>query len=85
MGDTYHTLQDDEVIKLDMDEPWVKIACCDCGLVHLWSFGLAADEDGKIFLEIDIDRMERCTAQKRRQSNVEFLTNEDSRWTMVRK
>ena len=85
MGDTYHALQDDEVIAVDLDEPWIKLACCDCGLVHYWTFTLTCDEKGKLFLHVEVDRCEKSTAQKRRGGNCELLTNPEQRWTMIRK
>jgi hypothetical protein len=83
-NDTYRRIEDDEIVVVDMDEPWIKVACCDCGLIHSWTFGLTESE-GRLKLEISIDRLERCTAQKRRGGNVDLITDEDSKWKLVRR
>ena len=83
MSDTYQRIEDDHVVIVDMGEPFIKVACCDCGLVHCWTFGLS-ERDNKLKLEIIIDRLERCTAAKRRGGNVDLITDEKARWKLVR-
>ena len=84
MADTYQRIEDDEIVVVDMDEPFIKVACCDCGLIHSWSFGLS-EHEGRLKLEISIDRLERCTAQKRRGGKCDLITDEESKWKMVRR
>lgn len=85
MSESYDRIEDEHVVVVDMDEPWIKVACCDCGLVHCWAFGLS-ERDGKLILEINIDRLERCTAQKRRHGNVDLmLGKEKDLYKLVRK
>lgn len=82
--DTYKRIEDDDIVVVDMEEPYIKVACCDCGLVHAWTFGLV-EHDGRLLLEINIDRLERCTAAKRRGGNVDLITDEGARWKLVRR
>ena len=84
MSDTYKRIEDDHIVVVDMKEPWIKVACCDCGLVHCWTFGLV-ERDGTLNLEINIDRLERCTAAKRRGGNCDLITDKETRWKLVRR
>ena len=84
MPDFYQHIKDDEIVIVDMDEPHIKVACRDCGLVHSWSFGLS-ERDGHIKLEIHIDRLKRCTAAKRRGGNVDLITDKEARWRLIRR
>lgn len=43
-----------------------KLACCDCGLVHLIDFKIAKGARRKLFIGMKFDRDERATAAMRR-------------------
>jgi hypothetical protein len=84
VGDTYTRIKHDHIVVVDMNEPFIKVACCDCGLVHCWTFGLVTRDD-KLYLEINIDRLERCTAAKRREGNCDLIEPKEGLWEMTRK
>lgn len=84
MASSYRMIEDDEVIIVDLNSPYAKIACCDCGLVHYWTFGLKAGDDGRILLQLYIDRAERPTAQLRRNGNCGLLRGDHKKWKMER-
>lgn len=84
MANSYQRIEDDQIVVIDLEEPFIKVACCDCGLVHCWTFGLT-EREGRLKLEINIDRLERCTAAKRRGGNVDLITEDTGLWKMVRR
>lgn len=66
MGIKYDQIIDGEGFELDIkNEQKLKLACCDCGLVHDVAF--AIEENGN--LGIAMRRNNRATTAKRRANN----------------
>ena len=81
----YETIGDDQVIKIIPGE-FYNIACCDCCLVHDWTFELQYDkEKDEIYIIGSCDRNERSTAQLRRHEGGELQNANESKWIMLRK
>lgn len=38
MKSKYHQLEEGETFKMDLAEEDLKVACCDCGAVHIYTF-----------------------------------------------
>jgi len=48
-----------------------KLACCSCGLVHVYNFRLVTSANGGKTIEFQVFRDERATGQIRRHSKKE--------------
>lgn len=58
---TYPVIEDGEGFEVESGEI-MRLACCDCGLIH--DIGFAIEENGKI--GVALKRNNRATAQRRR-------------------
>ena len=58
----YEKLEDDMGFLIDTEREVLKLACCDCGLVHY--FGITIKDDKHIMIGFKRDK--RATAQLRR-------------------
>ncbi|MHA2068287.1 MAG: hypothetical protein ACXABY_28325, partial [Candidatus Thorarchaeota archaeon] len=84
----YEEITDEDVIQLGFDEEGetgAHIACCDCGLVHLYLFSLTMNEEEGIALDVRVLRNQRSTGQLRRYSGGSLQRGECPGWEMVRK
>lgn len=64
----------------DPQETTLKIACCDCGLVHYYAFEII---DNKIKLQVFSDK--RATAQLRRHKYGKLQHCSKAKYEMVKK
>ncbi len=80
---SYPKLKAGQKVKIDTKRQRLKIACCDCGLVHYMDIDADPKEKGVVY--IDFPRDERSTAQLRRR-NYGYLheKNNGSKWRLVR-
>jgi hypothetical protein len=62
---TYPVIEDGEGFEVENGEI-MRLACCDCGLIH--DIGFAIEENGKI--GVALKRNNRATAQRRRQLKI---------------
>ena len=60
----YPKLQDEEVCEFDMDNEYLRFACCDCGLVH--TFAIFIVDKKPRTMGFACKRERRATAQLRR-------------------
>jgi hypothetical protein len=84
----YKELTDEDEILLTFDEEaqaGAFIACCDCGLVHLWLLELKLDEEESLLLSMKIERMQRSTGQLRRHKGGSLQRGECPTWEMIRR
>jgi hypothetical protein len=84
----YQEVDDETLIQLEFDEEGdtgAYMACCDCGLVHLYVYSLCVDEEGSISLQVQVVRRQRSTSQLRRHNSGSLQRGECSKWEMVRK
>ncbi len=84
----YEEITDEDVIQLNFDEEGetgAYLACCDCGLVHLYMYSLVMNEEGEISLQVKVLRMQRNTGQLRRYSGGSLQRGECPTWEMVRR
>ena len=51
-----------------------KMACCDCGLVHVLDFRLAKKRNGASFIQFQARRDKKRTADRRRRRGIRIRT-----------
>lgn len=65
---TYTELNDLDQFEIEATGGIIHISCCDCGLVHKFSF--AIEKNGNIGIALERDN--RATGQRRRFNEFEF-------------
>ena len=76
----YEKLKDDMGFLVNTEEETLKLACCDCGLVHYIGITLKGGKNAMIGFKRD----NRATAQLRRR-NYGYLQHEpERRWRLER-
>lgn len=70
-------------VKINTEKEILRLACCDCGLVHQMDIEIDQNENGVVY--IVAPRNERATAQLRRYK-YGFLhdKNNGTKWRLVR-
>ncbi len=84
----YEEVTEEDVIRLSFDESGeagVYLACCDCGLVHVYLFTLEVNESEELSLCAKVLRMQRNTGQLRRHKGGSLQRGECPVWEMVRR
>lgn len=79
MKRSYPLIENGEVVELEYRKNRFKIACCDCGLVHIFSFVVKGE---KIYFKVERDK--RATSQMRRYK-MGFLHKGIKNWILKRK
>lgn len=76
----YPIIIDRSEVEINIDKEFLSFACCDCGMVHTFSF--AIEDSGH--LGIALQQEPRSTAQLRRHK-VGNLHNDHLKWKLIRK
>jgi len=70
--DSYRQVEDGETISIDMNDPRIRIECCDCSLTHDMDFAIRTKKDNPkdIVIDITIYRNQRATGANRRWKKI---------------
>jgi len=78
---TYPEITDGGKFNVDIDNEYLRFACCSCGHVHI--FVIDREEKGKCKVTLDSDR--KGTAQLRRHNFGSLQKKNPTKWDIKRK
>jgi nitroimidazol reductase NimA-like FMN-containing flavoprotein (pyridoxamine 5'-phosphate oxidase superfamily) len=76
----FHRITDGEAFEVDLKDDCLRLACCDCGLVHDIMLRVRGGKIQLLFIQVP-----RSTSQLRRHDYGNLQTENDSGWVMIRK
>lgn len=80
----YRKYLDGEKFDLNVDNEYLRFACCSCGHVHVFDFDIS-DPNIPAQFKVTIDSDRRATAQLRRSNFGDLQTNKKQLWKMTKR